>query len=118
MKVARFVSFLSFLALSGSLLAGCGPEIPPAGNYATVAGKVVDATTSNPIAGATVSVNGGVLNAQTDSGGNFSVSTVPTGDWDYTASANGYASTGLVTNVPPLGPGEVRIITISLTKSS
>jgi hypothetical protein len=65
-----------------------------------------------------VSVNGGVLIAQTDASGNFRVSPVPTGDWDYTATADGYTSTGLVTSVAPLGPGEQRIITITLTKSS
>jgi hypothetical protein len=114
MKLLRF-GFL--FALAGVLLAACGPELPPAGNYATVSGQVLDASTGKGIAGATVSVNGGVLTAQTDSGGNFHVSPVPTGDWDYTATAAGYSSTGLVTSVAPLGPGEQRIITIDLTKS-
>jgi hypothetical protein len=115
MKVARF---LTFFVLSGLLLAGCGPEIPPAGNYATVSGQVVDAGTGKGISGASVAVNGGVLSAQTDASGNFRLSPVPTGDWDYTATADGYTSTGLVTNVAPLGPGEQRIITITLTKTS
>lgn len=115
MRVARFAFIL---ALSGAFLSGCGPAIPPAGDYATVSGQVVDGATGKGIASATVSVNGGVLNAQTDANGNFRVSPVPTGDWDYTASAPGYVSTGLVTSVAPLGPGEQRIITITLVKSS
>jgi hypothetical protein len=114
MKVAR-LAFI--LALTGVFLAGCGPAIPPAGDYATVSGQVVDAG-GKGIASASVSINGGVLNAQTDANGNFRVSPVPTGDWDYTASASGYIATGLVTSVPPLAPGEQRIITITLTKSS
>jgi hypothetical protein len=115
MKVAR-LAFV--LALSGAFLAGCGPAIPPAGDYATVSGQVVDANTGKGIAGANVSVNGGVLTAVTDANGNFRVSPVPTGDWDYTASATGYVSTGLVTSVPPLSPGQQEVITITLTRSS
>jgi len=103
--------------LAGALLAGCGAGLPPAGNYATVSGTVVDATTGKGIPGASVSINGGVLVAQTDGSGSFRVSPVPTGDWDYTVSAVGYVSTGLVTSVPPLSPGEQRIVTIQLTKS-
>ena len=105
------------LTLTGVLLAGCGPAIPPAGNYATVSGQVVDAASGQGIANATVAINGGVLSAQTDSGGNFHVTTVPTGDWDYTVSAQGY-STGLVTNVAPLAPGQQFVITIQLYRSS
>lgn len=104
-------------ALAGALLAGCGSGLPPAGNYATVSGTVVDASTGKGIAGASVSVNGGVLIAQTDGSGSFRVSPVPTGDWDYTVTANGYNSSGLVTSVPPLAPGEQRIVTISLAKA-
>jgi hypothetical protein len=106
------------LALTGILLVGCGPAIPPAGNYATVSGQVVDAASGKGIANATVALNGGVLSAQTDSGGNFHITTVPTGDWDYTVSAQGYNSTGLVTNVAPLSPGQQFVITIQLYRSS
>ncbi len=106
----------ALLALGAALL-GCGTGLPPAGNYATVSGTVVDSATGKGIAGANVSVNGGVLVAQTDGSGSFRVSPVPTGDWDYTVSATGYASTGLVTNVAPLAPGEQRIVTIMLVAS-
>jgi hypothetical protein len=105
------------LILFGAILAGCGPAIPPAGNYATVSGQVVNAAKGTGIAGASVSINGGVLTAITDSGGNFHVSPVPSGDWDYTVTADGFNSTGLVTSVAPLSPGEQRSITISLTPS-
>ncbi len=117
MRTYRSLTRALFLCAAAGALAGCGSGIPPAGNYATVSGTVVDASTGKGIAGANVSVNGGVLVAQTDGSGSFRVSPVPTGDWDYTASATGYASTGLVTSVPPLAPGEQRIITIQLSAS-
>jgi Carboxypeptidase regulatory-like domain len=103
--------------LTVALLSGCGPAIPPAGNYATVSGQVINASKGTPISGASVSINGGVLSATTDSNGNFRVTPVPTGDWDYTVTAQGFNSTGLVTSVAPLSPGELRTITISLTPS-
>lgn len=110
-RIAR----LALVAVLGCLFVSCGQGIPPAGNYATVLGTVVDASTGKGIAGANVSINGGVLVAQTDGGGNFRVMPVPTGDWDYTVSATGYGSTGLVTNLAPLSPGEQRTVTIQLT---
>ena len=106
------------LALAGVTLSGCGPALPPAGNYATVSGQVVDSATGKGISGASVALNGGVLVAQTDGTGTFKLTPVPTGDWDYTASAPGYISTGLVTSVAPLSPGEQRTVSITLVKSS
>jgi hypothetical protein len=114
MKLLRLALFLTF---TGTLLGGCGPALAPVGNYATVSGQVVDGSTGAGVAGASVSVNGGVLTAVTDAGGNFRVAPVPTGDWDYTVSAQGYNSTGLITSVAPLSPGEQRIITITLTRN-
>jgi hypothetical protein len=108
----------ALLILTSALLSGCGPAIPPAGNYATVSGQVINASKGTAIAGASVSINGGVLSATTNATGNFQVSPVPSGDWDYTVTAQGFNSTGLVTSVAPLSPGEMRTITISLTPSS
>ncbi|MDQ2858456.1 MAG: carboxypeptidase-like regulatory domain-containing protein [Candidatus Eremiobacteraeota bacterium] len=103
-----------FIVLGAALLAGCGQGIPPAGNYATLSGRVTDATTGAAVAGALVSVNGSALTATTDDQGAFTVAPVPTGDWDYTVSAKGYKSLPLVTNPAPLGPGEKRSVTIKL----
>jgi hypothetical protein len=114
MMVARFPFVLAFAL---AFLAGCDTGIPPQGNYATVSGRVVDAAGGAAIAGAAVVINGGVLSVQTDANGNFRVSPVPTGDWDYVVSATGYASTGLISNPSPLGPGEQRVITVMLTHS-
>jgi len=114
MMVAR-LTFV--LALGFAFLTGCDSGIPPAGNYATVSGQVVDAVTGAAVAGASVVLNGGVLTAQTDANGNFRVTPVPTGDWDYVVTAAGYVSTGLLSNPAPLGPGEQRIIRVQLTHS-
>ncbi len=113
MKVVRS----SFVLLAVAFLTGCGTGIPPAGNYATVSGRVVDSANGNAIANAAIVVNGGVLTAQSDANGNFRITPVPTGDWDYVATATGYVSTGLISNPAPLAPGEQRVLTISLTHS-
>ena len=107
---------LGFIAaLLATALASCGPAIPPAGNYATVSGRVTDAATGAGIANATVTVNV-VLAATTDSSGNFRIVNVPTGLWDYNVTApTGFISPGAVDNPPPLMPGEARTITIILT---
>ncbi len=107
---------LGFIAaLLATLLASCGPAIPPAGNYATVSGHVTDATSGAAIANAMVTVNV-VLAATTDASGNFRIVSVPTGSWEYAVTApTGYISPAPVDNPPPLMPGEARTITISLT---
>ena len=104
-------SFLLTLAL---LLSGCGDGVPPAGNYATVSGKVTDALTGAPIAAASVSING-VQYAMTDATGSYKVTTVPTGPWSWSASADGFA-TGGSDSPTPLTPGEKREFTITLKR--
>ena len=97
-----------------ALLAGCGPAIPPAGNYATVAGRVTDAQSGAAVPGATISVNV-VLSATSDSNGNFRITNVPTGPWSYAVSPpSGYAAPPGNDQSPPLGPGETRTLDIML----
>ena len=106
----RFIAAL--LAIS---LASCGPAIPPAGNYATVSGRVTDAASGAGVASATVTVNV-VLAATTDASGNFRIVSVPTGSWEYAVTApTGFINPAPVDNPPPLMPGEARTIAISLT---
>ncbi len=113
----RVVPRTLFLVLSLVALAGCNDGLPPVGNYAVVSGRVVDAASGAGIVNALVSVNGGTLTQPTDANGNFKFTPVPSGDWDYTASADGYVQIPLVTNAPALNPGEQRTITIALTHS-
>lgn len=55
----------------------------------TIAGKVIDAATLQPIAGATVSYSGGATNS--DSNGDYLLSDVPPGEQSLTASAPTFA---------------------------
>jgi hypothetical protein len=105
------------LAALVGVLAGCGPDIPPAGNYATVSGQVTSSATGTGVAGATVSVNV-VLSATSDANGNFKITNVPTGPWSYSVTApSGFTAPAGSDSNPPLAPGEVRTLNISLTKS-
>jgi hypothetical protein len=65
------------------LLAACSPGLPPAQNYATVFGRIYDAATNAPIAGAQVTVDV-VAVAVTGSDGSYSVNNVPIGQTDVT----------------------------------
>jgi len=110
-----FVRRTFFLLWLSIVLGGCATGLPPQGNYAMVSGRVVDAATGAGIPNATVALNGGTLTQQTDPNGNFQLAPVPSGDWDYTASADGYQTYPDVTNAAALNPGELRTLTISLT---
>ncbi len=112
MSVARFAFIL---ALASALVAGCGQGIPPAGNYATVIGRVNDAATGAALSGVIVMVNS-VLSATTDANGAFRIVTVPTGPWHYSVQGPPrYSSVSIVDNAPPLTPGETRTLNVSLT---
>jgi hypothetical protein len=79
-----------FAAACAAVLAGCGDYgVPPAQNYATVAGTVTDASSGQPIGGATVTVDS-VLTVTTTADGAFKLTNVPPGPFDYAASADGY----------------------------
>ena len=54
----------------------------------SIAGKVFDAKTNNPITGATMTV--GSKSTNTDTGGNYTLSDIFVGPQNITASANGY----------------------------
>ena len=109
MTTLRFAFALAFVVA----LAGCDSGVPPAGKYATVTGRVTDATSGAAIANATVIVNG-VLSTKTDASGNFKVTPVPTGPWSYSVEA-GSKYAGANSDVEtPLTPGEQRNFPISL----
>lgn len=111
MKHARVAFVLAFAAL----VTGCGPAIPPVGNYASVSGRVTDAATGAGLAGATVLVNS-VSSAVSDATGSYRIVTVPTGGWHYSvAGPAGYGSVG-ADNPPPLMPGEARTLDIALSR--
>ena len=63
------------------LLAACGSPVPPAQNYATVYGRVYDASTNAPLAGVVVTVD--VVNGTTTAAdGSYTLTNVPVGQTD------------------------------------
>lgn len=108
LRLARAGFMCAFLAL----LAACGPAIPPAGNYATITGTVTDASTGQPVAGASVAVS--VLATTTDTSGRYTLYPVPTGPYGpVVVSAQNYQTY----NSPEgtLAPGQVLTLQIQLT---
>jgi hypothetical protein len=106
---------LSLLGLLGP--AGCGPtQIPPAQNYATVAGRVYDASTNAPVAGAVVHVDF-VNTVTTGPDGSYVANNVPLGQTDVCVDApSGYAPPPCpVTASFSLGAGQRFQLDIPLT---
>jgi len=107
---------LRVAVMSGTLLAfvGCGsPAVPPAEQYATITGTVVDSGTNSPISGASVTINV-VLSATTAANGTFTITNIPNGPLECVASAPNYAqNTSWCTT--PLSPGQKLSVTVPLT---
>lgn len=88
MERARFVASLAGLGLT--VLAGCD-GIPQPQNYATVFGRIFDATTNQGLAGVSISADT-VLVALTASDGTYSISPIPSGQTDVLVTPpDGYA---------------------------
>ena len=88
-------------------------------NSASVNGIVTDATTNNPIAGASVSVfyednnnPGFVTTVLTDAYGNFSLTDVVEGNYNFVANASGYE---MANQYALLVPGNGNSVSLSLT---
>jgi hypothetical protein len=113
MKRARFV----FLAVAAAALAGCGDNVPPSQNYATVTGRVYDAATNAGIAGVTVTAST-ILTTTTAADGTYRIQNVPIGQNEVQVSPpTGYtAANGGFYPIAPQ-PGETLTVNIPLTKS-
>ena len=90
-------------ALAVGLAACDNGDLPPAAQFSSLTGTVVDGTTHQPIAGATVIVDT-VLTTTTDDKGNFSFDKVPSGIVDYVITAKGYADLSASANSEPGKP--------------
>jgi hypothetical protein len=79
---------------------GCSssPNVVGVQDYGRISGRVLDAMTNRPIAGALVSV-GSLYTATTDVQGGFIIATVPVGDQTVTARAPGYSTVSNDTEV-------------------
>ena len=94
------------------ILAGCNDSsLPPGATYATVAGVIVDSASKAPVAGATVTLDT-ILTVTSDKDGKFSQS-VPSGDFDYSVTSDGYKP---ITASGHVDPGKTIALTIELTR--
>ncbi len=85
--VLGFVILLSLGANGG----GCSnPNGVGVQQYGTIVGRVLDATNNRPVSNVLISV-GSIYTAYTDPSGAFTLSNIPIGHQDVTASAPGYA---------------------------
>ena len=79
----------------------------------TISGKVTDSVTGDPIAGATLTVDG--ISAATNSSGGYTISDVPAGTYTVKVSADGYQNSSQ-TDVTVVA-GETTIVDFELTPS-
>ena len=108
MRRARLLGAL----LSLAILAACNDSsLPPGATYATVAGVVIDAATKAPVAGATVTLDT-ILTVTTGKDGTFTQS-VPSGDFDYSVTSDGYKP---LTASGHVDPGKTLSLTIEITQ--
>jgi hypothetical protein len=88
MRRVRFVASLSAPALVAAV--GCD-GVPQPQNYATVFGRIFDATTNQGLAGVSISADT-VLVAVTATDGTYSISPIPSGQTDVLVTPpDGYA---------------------------
>jgi len=105
------------LVIFAAVLTGCGmPNLPPAQNYATVTGRVLDAATNNPVAGAVITVSI-VLTATSGSDGSYRIINVPIGQNEVQVQApSGYVAQQTQYPIAPQ-PGETVTVNILLNKT-
>jgi len=84
-------TFVTAAVLIGALAACNTDALPPAGLHGTITGLVLDRATNAPIVGAHVTVDA-ILVAVTGDDGKFTIENVPSGDFDFTIEAKGYAT--------------------------
>ena len=106
MHLHRFAAVLLLATLG---LAGCNEDgLPPASQYASLSGTIVDRVSSKPLAGATVTIDT-VLTATTDANGKFTLARVPGGILDYSVQADGYKPVSASANAEPGKPFELDV---------
>lgn len=97
----KYLKLLALLVILGLFIMGQSGCTGCRGgsNTATIMEQVVDAYSNQPVEGATVSVQGTGLSAQTDSQGQYRINNVPTGQRTVTASKSGYNSQSKTVNI-------------------
>lgn len=93
--VLGFVFLLSLGADGG----GCSnPNAVGVQQYGTIVGRILDATTNRPVANVLISV-GSLYTAYSDPNGAFTLSNIPIGHQDVTASMAGYERSSVTATV-------------------
>jgi hypothetical protein len=111
----RRVRIALFVALA-VVLTACNAPLSPAQNYAIVTGRVFDAATNLPVAGAVITVST-VLVATSGPDGNYRIASVPVGQNEVQVQAPaGYTATPSQYPIAPQ-PGETVTVNIPLTKT-
>ena len=90
MKQKIFLIILALLILLPSCKSPSSPDTDGVTTTGTISGTVTDASTGNPISGASVSTNPATLLVTTDAQGRFSISDVTPASYTVSASASGY----------------------------
>jgi hypothetical protein len=98
MKLRYGILGLVLLLALGAQGGGCGNGVVGVQDYGTVTGRVIDAATNKPLAGALVSV-GSLYTAYADAQGAFTIPTIPTGEQTVTARAPGYFTDSVVATI-------------------
>jgi len=112
MKRVRFVLVAVLVVLTA-----CGnPSLPPAQNYATVSGRIFDAASNAPVAGAVITVST-VLTATSGADGTYKISNVPIGQNEAFVNAPSGFHAATSQFALSLQPGESYTLNIPLTKS-
>lgn len=105
-----------FLLSLGANGGGCSnPNAVGVQQYGSIVGRILDATTNRPVAGALVSV-GSLFTATSDPNGAFTLSNIPIGHQEVTASAPGYqrnATTVMVRENQTANAGYLRIMPLT-----
>jgi hypothetical protein len=105
-KVARAAVAAFLLVLP---LAACNSDsLPPASQFTSMQGQILDSATNKPIAGAVITVDS-VLTATTDQNGKFTIDKVPSGIVDYSIQAQGYKVVSASGNAEPGKPFELNM---------
>jgi hypothetical protein len=110
-------SRLFAVAALGASLSACGqPQVPPAQNYGSIAGRAYDTASNQPVAGVVVTVDT-ILIATTGADGTYKIANVPLGAYQLQASApQGYTVGSLPYAGGSITAGETIPIDIPLTK--
>jgi hypothetical protein len=106
----------ALLALPLVLAACGGSQIPPAQNYGTIVGRVYDAATNQPVAGAVVTVDT-ILSATSGSDGSYRIGNIPLGTYTLRPQPPpGYTAPLQPAYDGTIGTGQTITVDVPLTK--